>query len=149
MEVIGLVRLEPVPERMRASIKGMLVLEGGTDVSQASAELKISVEPMNSIPGARPVRAASSLKLDVQHAGTFAAAGLSPMKYIVSFDAPGYVGQSRSITLEPGDTLNLGEVVLERPKRIALAYRIVASPPFTQARTVEQAVLPGQPSASP
>ena len=50
MEDVGLVRLEPVPERMRASIKGMLVLEGGTGVSQAIARLMIAVDPINAIP---------------------------------------------------------------------------------------------------
>ena len=56
------------------------------------------------------------------------------MKYTVSFHAPGHVGQLRFITLKPSETLNLGEVVLERARRIAPAYRVAASPPFTLAR---------------
>ena len=148
VEDVGLVRLEPVPGPMRASVEGKLVLEGGTGVSQATARLWIQMDLTHFIfiAGARLPRPPWSLELDVQHSGAFAAAELSPMKYRFSFEAPGYKRKWHFITLKPGETLNLGEVVLERPRPIALAYRAIVSPPFAQGGTVAEAVLYGDES---
>ena len=71
------------------------------------------------------------------------------MKYVVSIEAPGHVQQSSWVTLTPGETRNLGEVVLERLRRIALTYRMVASPPFTQRERSSKPCSHGSRPASP
>lgn len=81
------------------------------------------------------------LYLEVQDSGAFSASGLSPTEYRISLRAEGLVWQYRPVTLKPGETFDLGTVVLERPRRITFSYRVVVSPPFSQAPTLEQTVL--------
>src|SRR5262249_32934432 len=83
------------------------------------------------------------VELGVASAGEFSASGLSPTAYTISFEAPGSVSQTRAVELEPGETLDLGTIRLERPRQIAVTYREASSPPFTQAPPGRQRVPGG------
>jgi hypothetical protein len=141
VEDVGEVRLEPVPEAMRAGVRGKLLLNGGVGASGVRVRLITRLGPANTT--ARPHGADDHVDVTAEASGGFAATGLSPMEYSLRFEAPGFASQDRLITLKPGETLDLGTIRLERPKRIAVSYRVAPSPPFTQAPPERQIVLGG------
>jgi WD40 repeat protein len=144
VEDVGVVRLEPVPEPLRAAVKGAFVFEGAKVASPVTSRLVIRTGPINSIRGTYPTLTAPPMHLALQDSGAFSASELSPTEYLLHFEARGFVRQTRPFALKPGETLDLGTIVLERPRRISLSYRVAVSPPFSQAPPLEQTVLPGE-----
>jgi hypothetical protein len=57
--------------------------------------------------------------------------------------SPGYLSQSRTFNLKPGETREADPITLERPRQVAISYRVASSPPFTKASPERQTVLGG------
>jgi hypothetical protein len=100
---------------------------------------------MNTPNGAYPRghRSPRPITVAVSKSGEFKATRLSPTDYSFDISAPGYLSQSGSFTLKPGETHHAETIALVRPREIAITYRVASSPPFTKARTERQTVLSG------
>ncbi len=143
VENVGEVRLKPLPEAMRAGVKGTLVLDGATSASKATSRLTMTPGTLNTPSGALRLGFSITENVAVASTGEFSASGLSPTGYAISFEAPGSVSQNRFMTLKPGETLDLGTIRLEQSRWITVSYREAPSPPFSQAAAERQEVLGG------
>jgi peroxiredoxin len=145
VEDVGEVRLQPTPEAMRAAIKGKLEVEGAASINGARATLTLLMSPINTLSGGYTPRVADSRNVTLTDSGEFSVPDLSPLGYLIRFEAPGGVGQYRPASPKPGETLDLGTIRLEKPLRVTVSYREAPSPPFTAAAPKQQAVLGGGP----
>jgi WD40 repeat protein len=142
VEDVGEVRLQPTPEAMRAAVKAKLTVEGAASTTGATARLMLQMGPTNTPSGGYVPRVTDSRNVTVADSGEFTVPDLSPLAYSIRFEAPGAVGQFRSASPKPGETLDLGTIRLEKPRRVTVSYREAPSPPFA-AVTQQQTVLGG------
>jgi hypothetical protein len=128
---------------MRAGLKGKLEFEGAAVTSGATSRLTMQIGPINTPSGGYTPRVADSRNVTVADSGAFSVSDLSPLGYSIFLEAPGFVSQFRSARLKPGETLDLGTIRLEKPRRITVCYREATSPNFTEAAPERQTVLGG------
>ncbi len=53
------------------------------------------------------------------------------MESEITTDYPNYQRQTRTVSLKPGETLDLGTILVERRRRVTVLYRKAPAPPFT------------------
>src|SRR4051794_28316330 len=71
VELVGEVRLEPLPKAMRAGVVGKLVLDGATGVSGATSRLTIQTGPINTASGRYLYSFSDSVNVTVMASGEF------------------------------------------------------------------------------
>jgi hypothetical protein len=142
---LGTVTLEPLAVGQAASLEGRVTLDDARGAHTATVQLSLRDPPMNTPNGAYPRghRSSSPITVAVSKSGDFKATRLSPTDYSFNISAPGYVSQFGSLTLKPGETHHAETIALERPRQVAITYRVASRPPFTKARTERQTVLGG------
>ncbi len=118
VEDVGEVRLEPLPEAMRAVLKGKLEVEGASSPAGASSTLSISSVTRSTQLRGDSHGISTSVSIPVAERG-FSVSGLSPMQYVIKFQAAWscQLRSGRTLHLKGGETLDLGTIRLERPRR--------------------------------
>ncbi len=142
VEYVGEVRLQRMTREMGSAVRGKIVLEGETPATPVAAMLSLGLGPINTPSGGYQSNG-DSFNANVSRSVEFSASGLSPTDYSLYITAPGYVIQWRAFTLKPGETHDADPITLERPRPIAISYRVATKPPFTKARPERQTVLGG------
>jgi hypothetical protein len=140
---LGAVTLKRLAAGQAASLQGKVMLEDAKSADTPTVLLSLSVPPANTPSGGYSGRRRwpKPITVAVSKSGEFKATGLSPTDYSLSTTAPGYVGQSRTFTLKPGETHDEDTIKLERASQVAISYRVAPSPPFTKASPQRQTML--------
>ena len=157
LETTGLPREQPLiwagelalrkvsPER-KARLSGRLELPPGVDPAGAKVELRHLNRVINSPSGGSTGRSSRepSIKSPVKPDGSFSADGFSPGTYSMLLSHPELVQQYAPLTFKPGETLDAGTVLLERPLSVDASFLVAEKPPFTGQQIHQQVVKGGE-----
>ena len=121
---VGEIRMRRLAPSELVPLKGKLVLEGGTDPSQAWVSFQVCNGPVNTPSnGTRPAAERWwSGTVAVDSSGSLDAEGFSPIEYYCSIGAIGYVSKGFPITFKPNVGAGLGTITLEKPRRLIVEY---------------------------
>ena len=124
--------MRPLSQDELVNFRANIVLEEGGDISQASIELSVMNGPVNTPSGGTEPRRywPDPVMAAVQENGLAEASGFSPIRYWCNVTAPDYLETAFPVEFNPGRTLDLGTVTLEKPRHIKLAYIVSDEPPF-------------------
>jgi thiol-disulfide isomerase/thioredoxin len=122
--------MEPIASERQATFRGKLVLDDVSKSGSAKINFSMSVAAINTPSnGYSPRRSwPEPIAVDVDAHGEFEVAGLTPSNYFVSITADDHAAGNRRITLEPGETNDLGEV---RLRSSDLGFYLAQDPPET------------------
>lgn len=137
---VGVIPLHPLQENETARLVGSVRSDQVASVAGCSLSLHIGTGPVNTpsngtdgsrADGPRPV------ELSVNKAGHFSVSGCSPAEYLLVASMPHHVQQLINVRFEPGQQLDLGEIVLEKELPLQITYLVDESLPFdaNQVRT--------------
>ncbi len=129
---VGTIHMKPLNKDKLADFRAKVELEEGGDPSQASIQLIVRHGPVNTPSnGTEPRRYwPEPIKIEVGGDGLAEASGFSPIDYLCIVKAADYLDKSFKIKFKEGQTLDLGTITLEKPRRIELAYVVSKEPPF-------------------
>lgn len=144
---VGDVTLSPVPPERHGAVRGRVVAADPKARIQAYAFITPGVTNTvgTKVNGDRP---ATRLNVKLAKDGSFQLEGLSPFpaRYELWFKAPGHAPESRLFTPQAGGMEDLGEIRLEKPRRLRVRYLVSSTPPpFQEAKVLEAVVQLGQP----
>ena len=141
---VGTIQLKRLPEPELVPVAGRILLEDDGDLGSVSLRLSAKNGPVNTPSNGTDPRSSwpHPITVPLTAGGWFYQRGFSPIEYHLAIDAPGYVKQSRSLTLEPERINDVGTIKLERPRRIAIDYIIADNNGF-DAGQLRQTVLQG------
>ena len=85
------------------------------------------------------------VRLHVEPDGRFELWGITPApaRYQFSFGAKGHVTQGRTVSVNAGETQDLGEVRLEKPRHLRVQYLLSDTPPPFRGPKLQQAQVVG------
>jgi serine/threonine protein kinase/formylglycine-generating enzyme required for sulfatase activity len=112
VEDLGTIRLKPLAKAREASLHGKIVLEGQPDARGAGVWLQIQTGPINSLSGGDEGDRGICLTSPVKSGGEFVLEGIVPTEHFLYVHAPGYIPSFRPISVQPGQSLNLGAIRL-------------------------------------
>jgi hypothetical protein len=143
---LGEIHLAHLQEADLCGLTGRIVLADGEDSTKAKVELSVRNGPVNTPHNGTSPRShwPKATQARIVSSGSVAAKGFSPIAYLCSIDAPGYVSQSREVTFTKGQTLDLGTVTLQRPRMAQLSYVIADTPPFNLKNKQQVSVRGGE-----
>jgi hypothetical protein len=144
--VVGELSLSPLPLAKLAAVRGRVVAADPKARIQAYGFIGPGVQNTigTTVSGDRP---ATRLNVKLEKDGSFLLEGLSPhpARYEFWFKAPGLTSESRSFTPQAEVTHDLGEIRLEKLRRLRVRYMLSsAPPPFQDAKVQEATVQLGQ-----
>lgn len=155
-EMVGEVHLRRLPEARKARLQGKVVLEGQPDAAGAIVNLHLSPWPINSAAGGyEGDRGPSPPPPPVAPGGQFSAGGLTPSKYHLYVESPGYFSLVKDVELKPGQETDVGELRLELGFEMAVTFATAQGEmpglkglkPETRTVVAEKGVLIGKPEA--
>jgi hypothetical protein len=142
----GDILLSPVPPARQGTVRGRVVAADPKARIQAHAFITPGVT--NAIgPQVHEDKPAVRLNVKLAKDGSFLLDGLSPFpaRYELWFKAPGHAPERRLFTPQAGGTEDLGEIRLEKPRRLRVRYMVSSTPPpFQDAKVLEAVVQLGQ-----
>jgi beta-lactamase regulating signal transducer with metallopeptidase domain len=143
---LGTIHMTPLPASELLDLTGTIALEGEKDVSKASVGFTIEGFPINTpTDGISPRKHwAAPIKAKIDADGRISASGFSPCPYYCAIKAPGYVTKDMTVTFKSGQTLDIGNITLEKPKQIELTYIVAEKPPFDAAKKKNTTVAGGE-----
>ncbi len=141
---VGTIQMKRLPDAELAKLAGEIQLEDGGKLDAVAVHISTSGGPINTLSGGTDPRPnwPAPITAPVGEDGRFAKSGFSPIAYHVSINAPGYVSQSRNVTLSGGAANELGTIKLEKPRRLAIDYIVMKDGTF-DLRDVKQTVIQG------
>jgi hypothetical protein len=143
---LGAVTLKRLAAGQTASLQGNVRLDDAKPAHTTTLQLRLRVPPANTPSNGYSDRRRWPIPITVavSKTGEFKATRLSPTDYSLYITAPGYVSQTRTFTLKPGETHDADTITLERARQVAISYRVATRPPFTKASPERQTVLGGE-----
>ena len=143
---VGDISLSPLPLARLGAVRGRVVAADPKARIQAYGFIAPGVQNTigTTVNGDRP---ATRLNVKLEKDGSFLLEGLSPhpARYELWFKAPGLTPESRIFTPQAEVTHNLGEIRLEKPRRLRVRYMVSSTPPpFQDAKVQEATVQLGQ-----
>jgi hypothetical protein len=144
--VVGEISLSPLPLAKLGAVRGRVVAADPKARIQAYGFIAPGVQNAvgTTVSGDRP---ATRLNVKLEKDGSFLLDGLSPhpARYELWFKAPGLTSESRIFTPKAEVTHGLGEIRLEKPRKLRVRYIVSSTPPpFQDAKVREGTVEPGQ-----
>lgn len=142
---LGTVHMKPLAPDELVGLKGKVTLDGKTAPTAAAVRLSVQTDSINTPGGATSARSRwpAPVSANVDAHGVVSATGFSPMKYLATIQAPGYLKRTVNLDFQPGVGADLGLIDLEPPKRISLSYSIAKERPFDLSRPQQVSLLGG------
>jgi serine/threonine protein kinase len=127
---VGKTVLQPVSPDRQATVSGKLTWPTNIDPTNLEVSLSPQISHFNS-SSHHPNHTYTTFPVNKD--GTFSVHNCSPIKYNVSFDADNLTMQRQTITLSPGQTLDLGTLQLVAAPKIHAEFKFSTTPDFTHA----------------
>jgi hypothetical protein len=130
LEHAGQLELKPTPASQQGSLLGQLLLEDNQPLEGRRPMLcchdSVDTAAINWWNGSRHFEADCNRGLNVPGklfpGGRFAFEGLSPIPYLLAVGADGYVTESRTMRLRPGEDKKLEPITLQRKRTGQIRY---------------------------
>lgn len=129
------------PKSRQGALRALIALEGGGDPRAVRADVFPQMAPLNDprqgIGGRRPCGIGARCpsipapRVSISASGRLVVQGLSPVNQGLSLQAPGFVARYSTFAVVPGQTTDIGLIVLERARRLSVRYLLADRLPFT------------------
>jgi thiol-disulfide isomerase/thioredoxin len=112
--VLGDVTMQPLGADQAATLHGRVAPDDAEKAKSAEVTLSLGMGPSNTPHGGYSPRKGwpEPMTVEVNEDGTFDVSGLNPSEYSVSITADDHAALRKSITLEPGEKHDAGELTL-------------------------------------
>lgn len=140
---LGDVRMQPVPENQKASLRGRIEAAGASDLSKGRVSVSIAQrEVLTPSKSYTPRKWAQDVEVSLQPSGEFAAEGLSPTEYYLAVSLPGCQQFGKHVVFRPGERLDMGIIKLKEAPGLTASQTY--SLPSTRPRgRLQSGPLPG------
>jgi len=142
---VGTIHIIPLLADKLASLHGKIILDGDFNSSTAEIILTILNGPTNTPHNGTEGRPhwPDPIKATILPSGEFFADGFSPTEYYIKFSSPKHVTRWFYVSFKSGETLDLGAISLETPKRIKLTYYVSGDLNFNRAKEKQMIIDAG------
>lgn len=149
MFYLGEITMQPLAEHEKVVLKGNARVNG-LPTAKLKAFLHIADGPINNRSNGTEPRPAQdfarSIQIKINSEGGFVAKGLSPVNYMLIIDGKGVQNAYQSINLQTASNneFDVGTIVLEPQKSIALKYFIAYPGPSQWSRLFRDVIRTGE-----